>query len=107
MEKMIAYRKDYDCRENRLLDSITEFMNSKCGRNTFYGNGNVLVYVENEKDKYFQLRVTVYNKRKDDISINKTNTSLYINKDDGFHFLKIFRIKETIRTIQKQRDRIK
>lgn len=111
MEKIIAHRKDHDCRENRLLDDITEYMNAKCvksGINTFYDGTTKLIYDNSSTSGvYYTMYTSVFKKKRHDISVIVRNGCIYINKNEANEFFRMFKIKETVRNIQKQRGRRK
>jgi hypothetical protein len=112
MEKIIAHRKDHDCRENRLLDDITEYMNAKCERSgiisTFYNKTTKLIYDNSSTSgEYYTMYTSVFKKRGYNISIVVNDGCIYINKSEANEFFRMFKIKETVRNIQKQRCRRK
>jgi hypothetical protein len=91
---LIANRRDYDCEENRMLDNLTEYLNSInfAGERKWYGEATNFGEQEINGKKYYSAVLKKYTKHRDWV-INEGDF-IDIPLEVGNMFLRTHKIKE-------------
>ena len=99
--KTIAQIRDYDCKENRLLGFVTNYLNKKYKSDehgVFYGEAlNMISTYTVNNIKFFTINVNVYTKEGDCITVNRHDIA--IDEKDGEIILRIHAVRELERKI--------
>ena len=96
--KPIAEIKDYDCRDNRLLQYVVDYMNKNSNHKTFYGQATLLTKV----DVGYILKVKKYLKMGDCIT-NEDIEYYFGNEKIINNVLLGFKVNEIVRKIKNKK----